>query len=79
MQRKIRIQLQPDIETAKVLSQTIEQYTWSFNAVSKYGWENDLANGVELHKATYYDHRAELSNLETVPHSLRCPVLHSLV
>jgi len=58
MQRTIRIQLQPDIETAKVLSQTIEQYTWSFNAVCKHGWENDLANGVELHKATYYDHRA---------------------
>lgn len=58
MQRTIRIQLQPDIETAKVLSQTIEQYTWSFNAVCKHGWENDLANGVQLHKATYYDHRA---------------------
>ncbi|MBN4005876.1 hypothetical protein [Nostoc sp. LPT] len=40
------------------MSQTIEQYTWSFNAVCKYGWENNLANGVELHKATYYDHRA---------------------
>lgn len=58
MQRTIRIQLQPDIETAKVLSQTIEQYTWSFNDVCKHGWENGLANGVELHKATYYDHRA---------------------
>jgi transposase len=52
------LQLQPDLETTKVLSQTIEQYTWSFNAVCKHGWENDLANGVELHKATYYDHRA---------------------
>jgi len=58
MQRTIRIQLKPDIEAANVLAQTIEQYTWSFNAVSKHGWENDLANGVELHKATYYDHRA---------------------
>ncbi len=58
MQRTIRIQLQPSIETAKVLSQTMEQYTWSFNAVCKHGWENDLANGVERHKATYYDHRA---------------------
>ena len=58
MQRTIRIQLKPDMETAKVLSQTIEQYTWSFNAVCRHGWGNDLANGVELHKATYYDHRA---------------------
>ncbi len=59
MQRTIRIQLKPDIATASVLTQTIDQYTWSFNAVCKHGWENDLANGVELHKATYYDHRAE--------------------
>jgi hypothetical protein len=58
MQRTIPIQLQPDIETAKVLSQRIEQYSWSFNALCKHGWENGLANGVELHKATYYDHRA---------------------
>jgi hypothetical protein len=58
MQRTIPIQLQPDIETAKVLSQRIEQYTWSFNALCKHGWQNGLANGVELHKATYYDHRA---------------------
>jgi putative transposase len=41
-----------------VLSQTIEQYTWSFNAVCKHGWETGNGNGVELHKATYYDHRA---------------------
>ncbi|MCW5313558.1 hypothetical protein GTQ43_06955 [Nostoc sp. KVJ3] len=58
MQRTIRIQLQPDPEQAKVLSQTIEQYTWSFNAVCKYRWETGIGNGVELHKATYYDHRA---------------------
>lgn len=58
MQRTIRIQLQPDIATAQVLSQTMDQYTWSFNAVCRHGWENDLANGVELHKATYYNHRA---------------------
>ncbi len=58
MQRTIRIQLQPDIETAKLLSQTLEQYTWSFNAVCQHGWEHDLTNGVALHKATYYAHRA---------------------
>lgn len=58
MQRTIRIQLQPDIETAQVLSQTIEQYTWSFNAVCKLGWESSVTNGVALHKETYYNHRA---------------------
>lgn len=57
MQRTIRIQLQPDVETALVLAQTIKQYTWSFNAVCNYGWEYHLSSGAELHKATYYDHR----------------------
>jgi len=68
MQRTIRIQLQPDIEMAKVLSQTIEQYTWSFNTVCKHGWSNDLTNGVGLHKATYYDHRA----ITLLPSQLVC-------
>jgi hypothetical protein len=58
MQRTIRIQRHPDIGTANILSQTIEQYTWSFHAMGKYRGDNGLANGVELHKATYYDHRA---------------------
>jgi predicted transposase len=57
MQRTIRIQIKPNPEMARVLTQTIEQYTWSFNAVCKYGWEHDLISGTELHKATYYDHR----------------------
>lgn len=58
MQRTIRIQLQPDEETIKVLTQTIEQYTWSFNAVCRLGWDNKVTNRVALHKETYYDHRA---------------------
>ena len=57
MQRTIRIQLQPGTYADKVLTQTIEQYTWSFNAVCKYGWEHNLTSGTQLHKATYYDHR----------------------
>jgi IS605 OrfB family transposase len=68
MQRTIRIQLKPDIETATALSQTIEQYTWSFNAVCHLGWEKSLTSGVELHKATYYDHRA----LTGLPSQLVC-------
>lgn len=58
MQRTIRIQLQPNIELTKVLTQTIEQYTWSFNTVCKLGWELGITNGVALHKETYYTHRA---------------------
>ena len=57
MQRTIRIRLQPKEETTKVLTQTIEQYTWSFNSVCRHGWEHGLSSGTELHKATYYDHR----------------------
>jgi predicted transposase len=57
MQRTIRIQLQPDRSTTKILTQTTEQYTWSFNAVCQHGWEHGLNSGTELHKATYYDHR----------------------
>lgn len=68
MQRTIRIQLKPNIETATALSQTIEQYTWSFNAVCKFGWEKGLTSGVELHKATYYNHRG----LTGLPSQLVC-------
>jgi IS605 OrfB family transposase len=59
MQRTIRLQLHPSDQAVVALSQTIERYTWSFNAVCRYGWEQNLTNGVELHKATYYEHRAE--------------------
>lgn len=68
MQRTIRIQLQPDGETTKVLSQTIEQYTWSFNNVCKLGWEMSISNGVTLHKETYYNHRT----LTGLPSQLVC-------
>lgn len=68
MQRTIRIQLKPSTETAVALSQAIEQYTWSFNTVCQLGWEKSLTSGVELHKATYYDHRA----LTGLPSQLVC-------
>jgi len=58
MQRTIRIQLQPEEEAIEVLTQTIEQYTWSFNAVCRLGWDSNITNGVALHKETYYNHRA---------------------
>jgi IS605 OrfB family transposase len=57
MQRTVRIQLKPSVETIEVLTQTVEQYTWSFNVVCQYGWEHGLSSGTELHKATYYEHR----------------------
>jgi predicted transposase len=68
MQRTIRIQLQLDKEAIKILTQTIEQYTWSFNAVCKLGWDSNVTNGVTLHKETYYDHRT----LTGLPSQLVC-------
>jgi len=68
MQRTIRIQLQPSAEIAKVLTRTIEQYTWSFNAACQQGWDYNLSSGAELHKATYYDHRT----LTGLPAQLVC-------
>jgi IS605 OrfB family transposase len=68
MQRTIRIRLHPDEKTISVLTQTIEQYTWSFNAVCTVGWDSDTSSGVQLHKATYYDHRT----LTLLPSQLVC-------
>lgn len=68
MQRTIRIQLKPSAETTKVLAQTVEQYTMSFNAVCQLGWDKNITSGVVLHKETYYDHRT----LTGLPSQLVC-------
>lgn len=68
IQRTIRIRLRPDQATAELLARTVEAYTASFNEVSKFGWDNGIANGVELHKATYFDHRAKFG----LPAQLAC-------
>lgn len=68
MQATIRLKLTPDKETSEILSQTIEQYTWAFNDVSSYGWQNNIKNGVKLHDATYYHHR----NVTNLPSQLVC-------
>ncbi len=58
MQRTIRLRLNPNSETAQLITKTIEQYTWAFNEVCKVGWEHNLSNSSKLHDATYYTHRA---------------------
>ncbi|MFN3429945.1 MAG: RNA-guided endonuclease InsQ/TnpB family protein [Candidatus Sericytochromatia bacterium] len=57
IRRTIRIRLRPNAEAAELLVRTVTAYTWSFNEVCRYGWENGVSNGVKLHKATYYAHR----------------------
>lgn len=66
--RTIRLRLRPDATQADLLTRTIAAYTWSFNAVAQYGWDAGIANGVELHKATYFDHRARTG----LPAQLTC-------
>jgi putative transposase len=59
MQRTISIHLDSTPEQDAILSRTVEDWRDCFNAVAKYGWENRVWNGVTLHRATYYDLRAE--------------------
>jgi len=55
--------LRPLPEQLPVLAETLAQFTQSFNAVCRYGWEHSEKNGVTLHHATYYDQKAALPTL----------------
>lgn len=57
MQRTVRIRLRPDAETAALFAETVARFTSSFNVVAEEGWRTGVANGIELHKATYYPER----------------------
>lgn len=59
----MRIQLHPTPEQAKVLRETLRQFTDAFNAVCAYGWQYGEKNGVKLHHATYYDTKAACPGL----------------
>jgi putative transposase len=63
MRRTIRLKLQPTPEQQQALLETIRQHAACYNAVARYGWDNDQKNGVELHKATYYDLRGRYPEL----------------
>lgn len=63
MQRTIRLVLHPMPEQEPALRETLVQFTQSFNAVCRYGWEHGEKNGVVLHHATYYDQKAALPRL----------------
>jgi putative transposase len=59
VQRAIRLRLKPDPQIAKAFENTRLQYTQSFNAVCKLGWDCGLThNGNTLHSLTYYDQKA---------------------
>ena len=61
--------LKPTPEQSALLLETLRQHTECFNAVAAHGWEEQIKNGVELHKATYSDLRARFPQL---PSQLVC-------
>jgi putative transposase len=63
MQRTIVVQLNPDIQQRAVLLRTLQEHTACFNAVTAQGFPAQCSNGVELHKRTYYDLRAQFPDL----------------
>lgn len=66
--RTIRLRLEPDRSISELLAQTVEMYTWSFNQACRFGWVNNITNGVALHNATYHTHR----QLTGLPAQLTC-------
>ena len=63
MGRTVKIQLHPTPEQAILLSETLAQFTYAFNLVCRYGWDNQERNGVRLHHATYYESKAACPGL----------------
>lgn len=63
MDRTIVVQLNPTPEQARLLQRTLQEHTACFNAVARLGFETKCSNGVELHKQTYYDLRAQYPHL----------------
>lgn len=59
----MRLKLQPTTEQTQALLETLDRYTVCYNFVSRYGWDHDEKNGVELHRATYYDLRRQCPDL----------------
>lgn len=63
MDRTIVLQLNPTHEQARLLQHTLQEHTACFNAVADEGFTSQCSNGVELHKRTYYDLRAQYPHL----------------
>src|SRR4051795_13174705 len=59
VQGTIRVRLKPTADQRVALLETMRLSTLCFNTVAAYGWQHGQRNGVELHKATYYQLRAE--------------------
>jgi putative transposase len=58
LNRTVRIRLRPTPEQAAALYETMRQFTASFNAICRVGWEQRRGNAYTLHRLTYRDCRA---------------------
>jgi putative transposase len=58
LNRTVRIRLRPTAEQANALHETMRQFTASFNAVCRVGWEKRIGNAHDLHHLTYYSCKA---------------------
>jgi putative transposase len=65
LNRTVRIRLRPTPEQAEALHETVRQFTASFNAVCRVGWENQIGSAHNLHHLTYYPCKAALPELPT--------------
>jgi putative transposase len=63
MDRTVIVHLHPTTEQASILQTTLEQHTACFNEVAAYGFAHHEKNGIELHKDTYYQLRAQFPSL----------------
>ncbi len=70
MQRTIRLKLNTTEAQRLVLVQTLTSFTQAFNFVCQYGWLKGEKNGIELHKAMYYELKAQLGSF--FPSQLIC-------
>jgi putative transposase len=56
--RTVRLRLRHTPEQADALHETMRQFTASFNAVCRVGWEKRIGNAYNLHRMTYHDCKA---------------------
>jgi IS605 OrfB family transposase len=68
MQITMKLRIRADDEQVRVLKETVQAYTGSFNRVCATGYKKRRVNGVELHHATY---RQERENTD-LPSQLVC-------
>ncbi len=65
MQVTIKVPLELTKNQEEILFDTGMLYTKCYNMICRYGWDNNVTNKVEIHKATYYPIRNEFPKLNS--------------